>query len=73
MNKKPKKPLKNWAKFSTIALQMFIIIFVGNNIGVWLDQKYNSKNYESIITLIAVLLAMYTVIISVIKDQDNEG
>lgn len=73
MEKKPKKPLKDWAKFSTIALQMLIIIFVGNKIGVWLDQKYDSKNYENIITLIAVFLAMFTVIINVIKGQDNNG
>ena len=59
--------LKSWARFSTIAIQMGAIIYLGNLLGVWLDEKYQKTFLESTITLLAVFLAMYVVIKGVIN------
>ncbi len=60
-------PLRNWVKFSTIALQMGGTIFLGNLLGVWLDSKFNTSYLESICTMLAVFLAMYIVIKAVLQ------
>ena len=60
-------PLKNWARFSTIALQMGVTIYLGNLLGEWLDQKFETTFLESIVTLLAVFLSMYMVIKAVIQ------
>ena len=63
--KKGNAPLKNWAKFSTIALQMGLIIFLSNKLGVWLDQKFEYTFFTNTCTLIGVFFAMLSVIQSV--------
>lgn len=57
-----KSPMNNWARFSTIALQMGLTIYLGNLLGEWLDHKYDKTFLEPTITLIAVFLSMYLVI-----------
>ena len=54
--------LKNWAKFSTIGLQMGVTIYIGNKLGVWLDEKYDVKWLEQTITLCAIFISIYLVI-----------
>ncbi len=46
---------------------MGLTIYAGNWLGRWLDTKYNSDKYESVVTLLAVFLSMYLVISQVIK------
>ncbi|MCF6279487.1 MAG: AtpZ/AtpI family protein [Flavobacteriaceae bacterium] len=42
---------------------MGLTIYFGNLLGKWLDQKYTQQvSLESIITLLAVFIAMYTLI-----------
>lgn len=60
-------PLKNWARFSTIAIQMGLTIYIGNLLGSWLDTRFNTTILESVITLLAVFLSMYIVIKAVIN------
>lgn len=60
-------PLKNWARFSTIALQMGLTIYLGNLLGGWLDTKFETTFLESTVTLLAVFLAMYIVIKAVMQ------
>ncbi|MAW96030.1 MULTISPECIES: AtpZ/AtpI family protein [unclassified Leeuwenhoekiella] len=60
--KKPENPLKSWVQFSTIALQMGGTIFMGNLLGSWLDEKFETTWLEPAITLAAVFLSMYIVI-----------
>lgn len=55
-------PLKNWAKFSTIAIQMGATIYLGNLLGSWLDSKFETNYLEEGVTLLSVFLAMYIVI-----------
>lgn len=61
---KPKKQLNNYALFSGIAIQMFVIIGVGAYIGVKLDEHFTNKYnlFTIIISLIAVILAIIYVI-----------
>ena len=69
-DKKPQQPLNNWAKFSTIALQMGVTIFLGNLLGSWLDEKLAKTWLEPTLTLLAIFLSMYVVIRAV--NQLNE-
>ena len=59
---KEKKALKNWAVFSSIGLQMGLTIFLGNVLGAWLDQKFESSFLEETTTLIAVFASMFLII-----------
>jgi len=63
-NKKPKKPLNKYARFSGAAFQMAITIFIGTYIGVKLDEKYPNENniFTLAFSLIFVFAALYTVI-----------
>ncbi|TCI92238.1 AtpZ/AtpI family protein [Tenacibaculum sp. M341] len=68
-NQRSKKPLNKYLRFSGIAIQMGLIIYLGNLLGKWLDAN-NSNNdelYAKICTLVAVFIAMYTVIKQVTK------
>ena len=76
MNKqKPKKQLNhNYARFSSIAIQMFVIIALGTFVGIKLDEKYPNENnlFTLILTLISVIASIYYVIkriISVSKED----
>ena len=70
-----KKPLNKYIRFTGIALQMGLTIYVGSLLGEWLDQKYpnDSELYTKICTLAAVFGAIYSVIRQVIKITDNNG
>lgn len=64
-----KKQPNKYIRFTSIALQMGLTIYLGSKLGEWLDQKYNTTNqiYYKVITLIAVGVAMFSVIYQVIK------
>lgn len=72
-NKKlPKKPLKNWAVFSSIGLQMGLTIFLGNKLGSWLDQRYQLNFLEETLTLVAIFSSMYLIISRVNKLNNSD-
>ncbi|MDO6674469.1 AtpZ/AtpI family protein [Tenacibaculum sp. 1B UA] len=64
-----KKPLNKYIRFTGIALQMGLTIYLGSLLGEWLDQKYPNDNqlYVKICTLVAVFISMYSVIREVTK------
>jgi len=62
---KEQKSLKGWAVFSGIGIQMGLIIYLGNLLGVWLDKKLQTTYLETTVTLIAIFLAMFSVIYQV--------
>lgn len=68
-NQNNKKQPNKYIKFTSIALQMGLTIYLGSKLGEWLDHKYNTTNqiYYKIVTLIAVAVAMFSVIYQVIK------
>lgn len=59
-----KNPLKNFAIFSGIAIQMGVTIFLFAWLGRWLDDTYNDGNklYLIVSTLLGVAIAIYVVI-----------
>lgn len=71
----PKKQLNKYIQFSGIAAQIGLTIYVGNQIGKWLDGKYPNPDelYTKVCTLIAVFGAMFSVIRQVTKlSQDKD-
>nr|WP_321221255.1 AtpZ/AtpI family protein [uncultured Psychroserpens sp.] len=64
--KKGKSPSK-YIRFTSVAFQMGATIWLGNLFGKWLDTKFDKDFLESTVTLLAVFMAMYLVIMQVIK------
>jgi len=69
VNNKPKKPLKNVAVLSGIAIQMGVTIYLFVILGKWLDAKFNNgdKLFIIIMTLLGVAISLYAVIKQVNK------
>jgi F0F1-type ATP synthase assembly protein I len=64
----PKKALNNYAKYSSIAIQMIVIILLGAFGGIKLDQWLNtSPIFTVIILLLSVVLSMYLVTKDLLK------
>lgn len=63
------KEAMKWLRFSGIAIQMGVVIWLGSLLGNYIDGKTQREDelWTKIITLIAVLLAMFSVIREVIK------
>lgn len=53
---------------------MGLTIYLGSKLGEWLDVKFNNTNqlYYKIVTLIAVFIAMYTVIKQVLNLTNSD-
>lgn len=66
-DQKPKKQLNPYLRFTSVAFQMGLTIYLGNLLGKWLDSKYDKTFWESVVTLLAVFVAMYQVISQVLK------
>ncbi len=66
-NYKPGKQINPYLRFTSVAIQMGVTIYLGNLFGKWLDGKYNQTFWESLITLLAVFIAIANVIRAVIK------
>lgn len=66
---KAKKPLNKYVRFTTVAIQMGLTIFLGSKLGAWLDVKFENQNqlYYKIVTLVAVFFAIFSVIKQVTK------
>lgn len=73
MARKPNKEINKYIRFTSIALQMGLTIFLGSKLGEWLDVKFQNTNqlYYKIVTLIAVFVAMYSVIRQVLNITNN--
>ncbi|WP_221406410.1 AtpZ/AtpI family protein [Marivirga sericea] len=69
--KKPKQ-FNNYFKFSGLAIQMAVTIYLGNLFGKYIDKiaESGSDIYTKIITLLAVFLSIFVVIREVIKAQE---
>lgn len=70
-SQKEQKPFNSYAKYTGIAIQMAVTIYLGNLLGVYLDQKTGNPSdlYTKIVTLIAVFLSIIIVIRQVIKSS----
>ncbi len=66
------KPYNSFIKYSGLAIQMGVTIYLGSVLGNFLDSKYDDHTglYTKICTLLAVFLAMISVIRQVTRHQD---
>ena len=74
MEDKPQKQVKNYVKFTGLALQMGAIIGLSVWLGVFLDGKYNhgGKAWTVCLSLFGVAGSLYLVLKEVIKiTKDN--
>lgn len=69
---KQKKQLNPYLRFTSTAFQMGATIYLGNALGKWVDVKFMTSFWESIITLVSIFVAIYLVISQVLKlSKDN--
>ena len=65
-----KKPLNKAIQLSGAGLQMGLTIYLGFLLGEWLDIKFETNFLTETITLIAIFLAIYTLIKKANKIND---
>jgi len=70
-NNKPNKPNK-FIQFTSAGLQMGATIWLGNELGKWLDARYEKDYFETILTLVSVFISIYIVISQVIKVSKDD-
>ena len=70
-NKKPFKPNK-FIRFASTGLQMGLTIWLGNELGKWLDARYQKNIFETILTLASIFISIYFVISQVIKVSKDD-
>ena len=74
MKNQEKKQLNKYVRFTTMALQMGLTIYLGSLLGGWLDVKFENENqlYFKIVTLVSVFIAMFSVIKQVLNITKND-
>lgn len=60
--KSSNNPLIALAKISGMGIQMGLIIYAGNQLGLRLDQLFSVFFLETTLTLLAVAIAIYTMV-----------
>ncbi|MFD1615882.1 AtpZ/AtpI family protein [Gelatiniphilus marinus] len=72
---KPKKTPNKYIRFTSMAIQMGLTIYLGSKLGEWLDVKFNNSNqlYFKIVSLIAVFMAIFSVIYQVLKLTNKDS
>lgn len=65
-----KKPLNKAMQLSGAGLQMGLTIYFGFLLGEWLDVKFKTSFLTETITLLAIFLAMYSLIKQANKIND---
>jgi len=73
-DQKQKKQLNPYIRFTSIAIQMDLNIWLGSQLGNWLDSKCGdgSPLYFKLMTLLSVFIAMYAVIKQVVKITNDQ-
>ncbi|MDG1347026.1 MAG: AtpZ/AtpI family protein [Crocinitomicaceae bacterium] len=70
---KSSSPMKKYARFSGIVIQMGVIIGLFSWLGTYLDDRYKTENIWAIVlALSGVFLAMYLVIKEVINSSKED-
>ncbi|MCL7762180.1 AtpZ/AtpI family protein [Polaribacter sp. Z014] len=65
-----KKPLNKAMQLSGAGLQMGLTIYLGFLLGEWLDKKFAANFLTETVTLLAIFLAMYSLIKQANKIND---
>lgn len=73
-NNESPKNYNKWLALINIPIQMGIIIFLFNKLGVWLDENYSSTKvyYYKVLTCVGVFLALYNVYRQVNQIEKNQ-
>jgi len=73
-SEKKVKQLNSYARYSSIAIQMFAIIGIGTFIGVKLDERYPNKNnlFTLILSLTSVIGSIVLVIRQIIANSKED-
>jgi membrane protein DedA with SNARE-associated domain len=71
---KPGKRPNPYLRFTSIALQMGLTIYLGSELGKWLDTVYPNKDqlFHKVISLVAIFVAMFSVISQVLKITNKD-
>jgi len=72
---KKKKSLDNYARYSSIAFQMLVIILIGVFGGIKLDEwlKLTIPVFTIVFSILAVSLSIYTVTRDLLKTRNGEN
>ena len=72
--KKKNNTLNSYARFSSIAIQMFVIIGIGTLGGIKLDDYFQNKNdlFTIILSLLSVILSILYVVRSIISSSKDK-
>lgn len=67
----PKNQLNPFIKYIGLGTQMGVVIYFGNLLGVWLDEKYPTEDMwiGKAVTLVAIFLSIYQIIRQVTRDN----
>lgn len=76
-NERDKKPMAAYARYSSIGIQMLVIIGLGTFAGVKLDENYPNKHnlFTVVFSLVSVLIAIFYVvkrILAIAKEEKEE-
>ncbi len=73
-NNKPGNRPNPYIRFTTIAFQMGATIYLGSELGKWLDVKFPNEQqlYYKVVSLVAIFLAIFSVIRQVIRLTNKE-
>jgi len=72
-NPDPKRSLNNYARYSSIAIQMAVIIILGVFGGYKLDNWLNTRPILTVIlSLLSVITAIYLVTRDLLKKRDDK-
>lgn len=69
MSEKKQGQHRQYVKFTSIALQMGLTIYLGSKLGEWLDLKFETNNqvYYKVVTMLSVFISMFSVIWQVLR------
>ena len=73
-DKRPQKPLDSYAKYSSLAIQMGVIIGGGCYGGYKLDEYFHNTTpiFTIILSLVSIAIAMYLILKDFIKPKDDD-
>lgn len=71
-SRKPQKPLNAYAKYSSLGMQMGLIIAGGSYGGHKLDEHYGNQTpvFTIVLSLLSIAIALYLVLREVIKPKN---
>ena len=67
MKREPRRAYKELAYFSSLGISVALAIFIGLGIGVWLDRKFDTPPWFTLIFLVFGIIAGFRNIALVIK------